>query len=378
MARKSDKTRCQTPTGTNSSPLALCHVGKSVIHSLPLGVVAFDADLKVIEANPQAALLIDLSDRIDESLAKGTGQAGTSAPNWTELLKSVTSMAKTRHFDGIDYTVNGKTRWLQILCTPLKAAKTAEILGGTAIIEDITEKINTRQQLADTERLATIGKLASKVAHELNNPMDGILRYINLAMRIIEQENLEKPREYLTQCRQGIMRMVHIVSELLEFSRSTHASLERVKIEHLIEDAIKTMEAKAEASNVRILRNFATDIPQIRNGNLFQVFCNLIKNALDAMPDGGKLHISTRLVANDTVAAQFRDTGPGFPPENTEAIFEPFFTTKGKDKGTGLGLAICKDIVERCQGRITAENAPQGGSIFTVYLPVTDYSQANS
>jgi two-component system NtrC family sensor kinase len=232
------------------------------------------------------------------------------------------------------------------------------------------EKASIQRQLADTERLATLGKLTSKVAHELNNPMDGILRYINLTMRIAEQENLEKAKEYLTQCRQGLMRMVQIVSELLEFSRSTYAPFEHVKIEQIIEDAIKTMNTRAETSNVRILSSYAPSMPEVRSGNLFQVFCNLIKNALDAMPDGGQLKISTRLAADNTAVVEFRDTGAGFAPENTKVIFEPFFTTKDKGKGTGLGLAICKDIIERYNGRITAENAPGGGSIFTVYLPV--------
>lgn len=233
-----------------------------------------------------------------------------------------------------------------------------------------TEKAGTQQQSDDTERLATIGKLASKVAHELNNPLDGILRYINLTLRTIEQENLEKPKEYLIQCRQGLMRMVQIVSELLEFSRSTHASLEHAKIEQLIEDAIKTMASSVEASNVQVSTNYDPNIPQIRAGNLFQVFCNLIKNALDAMPDGGELNIRTSLVADDTAVVEFRDTGIGFARKDAEAIFEPFFTTKDKSKGTGLGLAICKDIIERYHGKITAENAAGGGSVFTVYLPV--------
>jgi len=226
------------------------------------------------------------------------------------------------------------------------------------------------EQLANTERLAAVGKLASKVAHELNNPMDGILRYINLAIRIIEGENLEKPKEYLTQCRQGLMRMVQIVSELLEFSRGAHTPFESLRVEHIIEDAIKAMGPIIEASKVQILRDYAPGIPQIRSGNLFQVFCNLIKNALDAMPDGGKLSISTRLGADNTAIVAFRDTGTGFVPENGELIFEPFFTTKDKGRGTGLGLAISRDIVERYHGRITAENAPGGGSIFTVHLPV--------
>jgi signal transduction histidine kinase len=88
------------------------------------------------------------------------------------------------------------------------------------------------------------------------------------------------------------------------------------------------------------------------------------------MPNGGELRISTSLVADDTIVAELCDTGTGLPPESTEAIFEPFFTTKESGKGTGLGLAICRDIVESCHGRITAQNAPDGGSVFTVYLPV--------
>jgi len=103
---------------------------------------------------------------------------------------------------------------------------------------------------------------------------------------------------------------------------------------------------------------------------LFQVFCNLVKNALDAMPNGGELRISTSLVADDTIMIELHDTGTGLPPGSMEAIFEPFFTTKEGSKGTGLGLAVCRDIVESYHGRITAQNAPDGGSIFSVYLPV--------
>ncbi len=352
--------------------LKLGLLGKSIIQSLSIGVVAFDRDLKVIEANSQAAKLIELSDYIDQSLAKGTNIAGTRGLDWTQQLKSVLSKGKTHSFDSVDYTVNGKTKLLRILCTPLKKAKTRKSLGGSILIEDITEKVNTQKQLADAERMATIGKLTSKVAHELNSPMDGILRYINLTTRIVTQKNLEKPKEYLVRCRQGLMRMVHIVSDLLEFSRGTGAPLEYAKIEQIIEDAINTLNAKAEASNIDILRNYASGIPQIRSGNLFQVFCNIIKNAFDAMPDGGQLHISTRLTAENIIVTEFRDTGGGFAPEIAEVMFETFFTTK--DKGTGLGLAICRDIIEKYHGRITAENAAQGGSIFTVYVPLASSS----
>jgi signal transduction histidine kinase len=346
-------------------------LGGTIVQSLPVGVVAYGPDLRIIEANPYAAKLIGLDDYIDKSLAKGTDKAGSPGLDWSQQLKEVLSKNQSRTFDNVNYTLNGKMRLLRIVCTPLRTTDSAESFGGTIVIEDVTEKADTQRQLAGAEKLAAIGQLASRVAHELNNPMDGILRYINLSLRIIEQANLEKPKEYLTQCRQGLMRMVQIVSELLEFSRSSYVFFEYTKIERLIEDAIKTMEPRADACGVRILRNYATDMPKIRSSNLFQVFCNLIKNALDAMPEGGELSISTRLAADNTAVVEFRDTGTGLPTENTEAIFEPFFTTKDKIKGTGLGLAISKDIIERHEGRITAENAAGGGSVFTVYLPVT-------
>jgi len=369
---KSDKNGDQRKGHTVNDQSGSRLLGKSIVQSLPIGVIAFDPDLKIIEANPQATKLIELCDYIDRSLAKGTDDKIWLG--WTEQLKSAIATGKTCRFNDVGYTSNGKTKLLQIVCAPLKETKTTKNLGGIIIIEDVTKKVNIQRQSANTERLAAVGKLASKVAHELNDPLDGILRYVNLAMRIVEQENLEKPKEYLTQCRKGLMRMVQIVSELLEFSRSTYTPSEYTGIEQIIEDAIKTISSKAETLNIRILRNYTSGIPQIRSGNLFQVFCNLTKNALDAMPDGGELRISTRLAADNTIVAEFSDTGTGLPPENTEAIFEPFFTTKDKGKGTGLGLAICRDIIENYHGRITAENTPEGGSIFTVYLPAASDS----
>ncbi len=358
----------QTESGMSNDGFDPGQLGWSIFRSLPVGLVAFDENLKIIEANPYASKLIKLSDYIDKSLAKGTDEKIWKG--WTEQIKSAVTSEKTSIFSDVNYTSGGKSKLLRIVCTPLKINDSAAQSGGTMLIEDTTERINIQNQLANTEKLASIGKLASKVAHELNNPLDGILRYINLTIRIIEQENLTKPKEYLTQCRQGLMRMVQIVSELLEFSRSMYSPLEYAAIDQIIEDAVKTIGSKAETSKVKILRNYTSGMPKIRSGSLFQVFCNLARNALDAMPGGGELRITTSLSADDTIIIKFQDTGTGLPPENTEAVFEPFFTTKDKGKGTGLGLAICKDIIEGCNGRITAENALEGGSIFTVYLPV--------
>jgi signal transduction histidine kinase len=344
---------------------------KTILQSLPIGIIAFNKDLQIIEVNPQASKLIEVSDFIDKSLAKGTDDKIWQG--WSEQLKTAVSKEEISRFDDIVYTYEGKSKLLRIICTPLKETKT-EDPDAILLIEDVTEKVDSQRESANTERLAAVGKLASKVAHELNDPLDGILRYVNLTIRIIEKENLEKPKEYLTQCRKGLMRMVQIVSELLEFSRSTYVPLGYTPIEQILEEATKAMDSKAEALNVQIHRDYTSGLPKIQSGNLFQVFCNLIKNALDAMPNGGELKISTYYASNDTIAAKFQDTGAGLRAENVEVIFEPFFTTKEKGKGTGLGLAICRDIIASYNGRITAENRPEGGSIFTVYLPAGNNS----
>jgi signal transduction histidine kinase len=342
------------------------HLCETILHALPIGVVAFDHDLKVINSNEMAARLISLGEYIDVSLA-----AGTDAKIWRDWkaeLKRAVSTQCPCHFDNVAYNIKGKTRLLSIVCVPLKDG--GDDLSGAILIEDNTEKVHIQRALANSERLAAVGKLAAKVAHELNNPMDGILRYLSLAIRIIEHEQMEKPLDYLQQCRKGLTRMVHIISELLEFSRSAYATFEHATVETIIEEAIKAYEGKASAANVAIIRDYGASKIKIRSGNLFQVFCNLIKNAIDVMPDGGTLTISTKKSTDEAMVAEFHDTGPGLAPEHIEQAFEPFFTTKTDGKGTGLGLAICKDIIEKYDGGITAHNAAGGGCVFTVRLPI--------
>jgi two-component system NtrC family sensor kinase len=337
-----------------------------------MAIVAFDGDLRIVEANIRAQEMLCPDDFINKALDRGTDDK--SQIRWAEQLKAVLTKGEPRTFDEVAYTLDDKTLLLRISCTPLPRPDSSDGAAGLIMIEDVTQNAGLKKQLAEAERLAALGRLAAKVAHELNNPMDGILRYVNLAIRAVEQENLEKPQEYLSQCREGLMRMVKITSELLEFSRRSRTSLEYLKLEQITEDALKSMESQAQAQNVRILRDYGGGIPKIRRGNLFQVFSNLAKNALDAMPEGGELRVSSRLEGEDVVI-EFCDTGPGFSPEDAEALFEPFFTSSASGKGTGLGLAICRDILENRNGRITARNAAAGGSVFKVWLPLQGNSK---
>ncbi len=343
-------------------------LGESIISSLPIGVVAYDRQLRIIQANGEAGRLVALGDYVDETLARGTD--ARIWDNWKEFLQSVFESDTKGDFGAVKYQCQGAEKVLHIVCTPLKDAGGREVIGGAVIIEDVTDRVDAEHQLARAERLAAVGKVAGKVAHELNNPMDGILRYINLASRIIDKGDYVKAKEYLQQSRDGLMRMLQIIGELLEFSRSTHSVFEYATVDKIAADAVRAMASGSDGVDIQIVHDCERVIPPVRVMSLFQIFCNLLKNALDAMDGKGKLTI-TISCPDDTIVARFRDTGCGFDPDEAEKIFEPFYTTKKHGKGTGLGLSICKDIAEKYGGRITAENAPEGGGIFMVQLPLT-------
>jgi signal transduction histidine kinase len=342
-----------------------------VLQSLPMGVISYNKELKILNANSAASTLIDVQEQADVTLSAGTNEKIWG--NWRQAILNVITTGKICKFDNVGYSVNGNDSSLQITLVPMYSSDSNEIIGGIMLLENVTEITAITKQQAHTERLAVLGKLASKVAHELNNPIDGIMRYINLAKRtIISEQDHTKPLEYLEYATGGLKRMVQIITELLEFSRNKNSPAENTPIDKIIEDAVKFVEPAARAAGVEIDRQCHKPLPKTENSNLFQVFCNLLKNAIEAMPDGGKIIIGCEIAGDNVVVIKFRDTGEGFEPQNSEAIFEPFFTTKTSGKGTGLGLAICRDIIEKYGGKITAENAPDKGSIFTVYLPMKE------
>jgi signal transduction histidine kinase len=339
-----------------------------VLQSMPAGVIAFDRELRISNFNPGASALVDIQAKADVMLAIGTNEKIWG--NWRQILLDVVQTGKVCRFDNVNYRTAAGQSVLQITCAPMRNFSTGTIEGGILLLENITAKAALQKQQAHTERLAVLGKLASKVAHELNNPIDGIMRYINLAKRTIGEQDQSKPVEYLEHATEGLKRMVQIITELLEFSRSRHSPLEDMALDRIIDDAIKFIEPSAKTAGVEIDRQYISGLPKTKSGNLFQVFCNLLKNAIEAMPNGGKVTISCDISEDNSAVIKFHDTGQGFDPASSEAMFEPFFTTKTGGKGTGLGLAICRDIMEKYGGKITAQNAPDNGSILTVYLPL--------
>jgi signal transduction histidine kinase len=228
------------------------------------------------------------------------------------------------------------------------------------------EKEYLKRQVDIQERLATIGKLAGGIAHEFNNPLDGVMRYTNLCLR--HTHNDEVLRGYLMEIQQGLRRMANIVRNLLACSRSEHLATTRVDLKGLLERCAGSLRAEQESRNITINCDIPDGLPPIVDLGIERVFSNLLRNALDSIDRDGKVDISVRL-GPDEMEIIVRDSGKGIPPDHIEQIFEPFFTTKDIDKGCGLGLTIVGEIIKAYRGRIGVESRPESGAVFTIVLP---------
>ena len=353
------------PDGTAS--LSLPEEAGQVLQGLPLGVLVFDRELRVVYRNELARRMFTSVATVPELLAAGVVEG--SGRDWAAELARVLETRMPLRQDHVVFVTGNTELLLNLVCTPLTDRSGGEVTGGILAIEDITNRAGLERRLAVSERLAPVGKLAARVAHELNNPLDGILRYINLSIRLLDASTAGKVVGYLEESRQGLMRMAQIISELLEFSRSSSARFEEMNINGAVEEAVRTMQDNAQRAGVMMATFLREEgMPVLRGGMLFQVCCNLIKNAIDAMPDGGRLTI-TAAVVDRQVVLRFEDTGVGLP-DDIDRIFEPFFTTKKAGQGTGLGLAICKDYIERLHGRIVAQRGEPHGAVFTIHIPL--------
>ncbi len=339
----------------------------SVFESLPSALAVFDKGLNIVFQNGAAQALLPDTHNIADALTRLTVD-GTYI-DWTSELRRVIQSPHPRRFDARAPQTQGQAETtLDILISPLRLRDSGELIGGILLAEDVSGRISMERRLAISERLAAVGKLAARVAHELNNPLDGILRYTNLAIRLNKTTGDAKLGNYLENVRSGIVRMAQIVRSLLEFSRSTPGAVEQATINKIVEDALTAMEGRIRDADITVICNFhQADMPVIRGSSLFQVFCNLIKNAVDAMPDGGSLAITTQ-IAGSKVVATFEDTGSGLPAD-IDGIFEPFFTTKEHGQGTGLGLAVCRELIDRYGGTVTAARREPVGTIMTVRIP---------
>jgi len=239
-------------------------------------------------------------------------------------------------------------------------------------VEERTEEIKTIQShLIQQEKLASLGKLAAGIAHEINNPLGGILIYSHLLLedspeKSPQYDNLKKIVKETTRCKD-------IVKGLLQFARPKDPEMILTDIHEILEDSLSMMERHVLFQNIHLKKDYSPDLPKIvaDSAQLQQVFLNIILNAAEAMDGNGTIEIKTSLdVDRSHIYVDITDTGHGIKEENKSRLFEPFFSTKEVGKGTGLGLAISYGIIQKHQGTIKVASQENKGSTFTIILPV--------
>jgi len=229
----------------------------------------------------------------------------------------------------------------------------------------------THLQLVSSEKMASLGKLAAGIAHEINNPLGGILIYASLMMEDLSEN--DPSRQDLARIVQETSRCKEIVKSLLEFARQTEPKMDPTDINRSITEGLFFLENQALFHNIQIIKRLDSGLPLVigNAGQLKQVFMNIIVNAAEAMYGSGTLTITTSFASyRNTVLVEFTDTGEGIPEENLTRIFDPFFTTKDVGKGTGLGLATSYGIIEEHGGKIRVKSKVNEGTTFTIELPL--------
>lgn len=233
------------------------------------------------------------------------------------------------------------------------------------------EKRSIEQKAYVASRLASIGQMASGIAHEINNPLTAVLGYSQSLLRKDVPEDIKRRLEII---RDGAERTADIVTRLLTFARGRKPGWEHVNINEIVETALIMRTYEMETSNIKVTTLFAPDLPRTMAdaGQLQQVFLNLIINAETEMTlahGRGQLVIKTEVV-DGNIRISFKDDGPGIAKENLDRVFEPFFTTRKTGEGTGLGLSLCHGIIAEHKGRIYAESTRGEGATFIVELPI--------
>jgi len=238
-----------------------------------------------------------------------------------------------------------------------------------------------QHQMIQSEKLASVGQLLSGITHEIKNPLTSVLGFAELSLQRVThtETKLDKDElgDFLNKIVFSTKHCINVIQGLLDFSRSAdkdNKDFQPVGINHSIEEILKIIEHQIYLQNIKIVRSFKPDLPPVygNDNQLRQVFLNIIINAKDAMPNGGRITIITSLKADDHnfVELKFIDTGCGILQEKLDKIFDPFFTTKDKGEGTGLGLSVSYGIIQDHNGRIDVQSTENTGTLFTITLPV--------
>jgi PAS domain S-box-containing protein len=248
-------------------------------------------------------------------------------------------------------------------------------VASVGIFSDLKERLEmerklrqTQEQLLNSEKLAAMGRLISQIAHELNNPLYGIMNTLELLKTEISPQS--KRRRILEMALSETFRLADLLKKMLSFSKPDQEERQVADINVILDEILILHEKQLRENDIKIVYNMEQDLGKVHASinQLRQVFLNMVANARDAMPDGGTLTVTTHR-KNKTICIDISDTGEGVHPENMNRIFDAFFTTKDSVKGVGLGLSVCYGFIKDHGGDITLESRPDEGATFTITLP---------
>jgi PAS domain S-box-containing protein len=340
-----------------------------VHEDIPLGLALLDQDLKVLRCNPALQRLVPL---------QGEGLKGQeifprlefSAEDRESLaaaFRDILAHGELREFPALKtVSKDGPPRFFRVKMLPWPGERGNP--QGLLLVEEVTELEQLKQRLHLYEHLAIMGKLTLCVAHELNNPLDGIRQYLSLALR--KKADPGEVERYLAEAQKGLQKMALSLKSLM-FSVNPYQAPPRGtdNLANLLQDALKIMMFQANDQRVQVSLHTPPEFQKLRAApDLYYVFINLIKNALQAMPRGGRLRVEGSL-GRDGVEITFQDTGPGISTADLPQVFQPFYSTKEGAQGLGLGLPICQRLLERCGGLLTVASQPGQGTKVSVILP---------
>ena len=335
---------------------------ESIVESTRVGILVVDGEQRVRGWN--RAMEEMFGKARDEVIGEGLARA--FPPPLAGLLGEAPRGGKrTLRYNHV--STDGKARTLNLAISDLQGNEHGH--GKVVTFDDLTEQLRLEQQLVQSERLASVGLLASGVAHEVNTPLTGISSY---AQMLLEESQMDtEVREVLERIRAQSWRASEIVNSLLSLARAGGTHPKVVDLNEVVEETLALFGPQLKGRQVELRFTAAepgTALLRGQKGRLQQVVLNLLMNARDAMPDGGVIRTRAR-AGKGEVILEVADTGAGIPPENLGRIYDPFFTTKGPGEGTGLGLSITYGIVRDHGGAIHVHSAPGKGSRFTVHFP---------
>jgi PAS domain S-box-containing protein len=343
---------------------------ESIIESINVGLLAVDLEGRVTRLNSALEHMLDL--RRDAAIDRRV--ENLFSEDFADTLKQVLGKDgwRLQEIRNI-YKLHTATRTNRALVLNIALAPLQDGQGQTGalvVIEDVTTRISLEEQLQQREKLSSIGLLAAGVAHEVNTPLTGVSSYTQMLLAMLNEND---PKHALLQkVRTQAERATNIVNNLLNFSRTGSATeFADVNVSRVLDDTLQLLEPQMRRSQIEIVRSYDEDAPlaYANAGKLQQVFTNLLLNARDAIPDGGRIVVSTSTADDGSIVAEISDTGIGIAPENVAKIYDPFYTTKGVGQGTGLGLAVTYGIVQEHAGHISVDSKPGDGTTFRITLP---------